>query len=121
MWYPGNDFLFRDSCVKSLCVKAGVWVWRGNFLVENGFFMVQYCPPDRILSFCNEEKKSINIGELFSRTSAIGSKEKLFVISTRKNLFFCVTLRLLEVFKFHHSVRRVFRSGGWFGLFLNVY
>lgn len=80
-------------------MRAGVWVQRGSFLVESGFFTVQCRPPDRTLSLCNEEKKkSINVGELFSRTSAIGSKEKLFVISTRKNLFFYVTLKLSEVF-----------------------
>lgn len=126
--YSGSNFFFRDSCVKSLYVKASVWVWRGNFLVENWFFIVQCCPPDRVLSFCNEGEKSINVGELFSRSFGFTTdkcyrlKRKIICnLNKKKLIFVCNFENIRSLFKFQYSVWRVFRNGGWFGLFLNVY
>lgn len=87
-------------------MKAGVWVQRGTLLGRMDFFTVQCCPPDRILSFCNEgEKKKAIMLENCSLealglllTNAKGSEETLFVISMRKKtLFFYVNLKLLAV------------------------
>lgn len=93
--------------------------------MENGFFLVQHCP--QIEFFCNEKKKSINVGELFSRSFGFTtdkcdrSKIKSICNFNKKKLIFLCNLEVFSLFQFQHSVRRVFRNGGWFGLFLNIY
>lgn len=102
--YSGNNFFFRDSCVKSLYVKASVWVWRGISWWRIDSLQFSVVPQIEFSPFVTRGEKALML-ENYSLealdlllTSAIGWKEKLFVIWTRKNLFLYVTLKILEVF-----------------------
>lgn len=82
-------------------------------------------PADGILSFITEEKKkkSINVGELFSKNFGLNTenfykfKRKSFCNFDNKKLMFLCSLEVIKSpFKFQPSVGRVSRSGGLFGI-----
>lgn len=111
--------------------RSGVWVQRGTLLGRMDFLRFSVVPQIEFFPFVvrGKKKKAIMLENCSLEalglllTNAKGSEEKWFVISMRKKnpIFLCELEVMRSPFKFQYNVRRAFRNGGWFDLFLKVY
>lgn len=109
--------------MKSLFVKAKVWVRKGSFSGRMDSFKLSVAP-HRIHSFL-EEGKGVNTGEWFFGNFGLNTenlyqfKRKVICNFNSKQLIFLCNLEVTKSpYKFQHSVGRVFKNGGQFDLFL---